>query len=96
MKTKAKVVLVGASTRFVAAETEDGSITVFELLDCNKVKLGDVLIGYWTEFDRQAIYNQSRNVYLAVFVHDYCCQLDDVKDQYFNSQPKDSGACTFI
>jgi len=83
MKTKAKVILAGGNTSFVAVETANGDIAVFELLGCEKISLGNLLIGYWNELDIQVIYNESRAQQLAVFVHDCGCELDVVQKQYF-------------
>ena len=87
MKTKAKIILVSENTSILAVETANGDITVLELLSCEKVALGDVLIGHWTELDNQVVYNDSRGENLAVFVHDCGCELEAVTQQYFTSQP---------
>jgi len=83
MKTKAKVILAGENTSFVAVETANGDIAVIELLGCEKIRLGNILIGYWNELDIQVIYNESRAKQLAVFVHDCGLELDVVRKQYF-------------
>lgn len=86
MKTKAKVIRAGGNTSFVAVETANGDIAVFELLGCEKISLGNILIGYWNELDIQVIYNESRAQQLTVFVHDCGCELDLVQKQYFTPQ----------
>ena len=86
MKTKAKVILGGENASIVAAKTVSGDITVLELLGCEKIRLGDVLIGYWTELDSQVVYNESRDQNVNVFILDYCCELDDVQQRYFSSR----------
>ena len=86
MKTKAKVILVCKDTSLIAAETATGEIAVFELLGCEKVRVGNVLLGYWTELDNQVIYNESRETQLEVFIHDYGAEFDVVKKQYFTAQ----------
>jgi len=83
MKTKAKVILAGGNTSFVAVETANGDVAVIELLGCEKISLGNILIGYWNELDIQVIYNESRAKQLAVFVHDCGLELDVVREQYF-------------
>ena len=83
MKTKAKVIRAGENTSFVAVETANGDIAVFELLGCEKISLGNRFIGYWNELDIQVIYNESRAQQLTVFVHDCGCELDVVQKQYF-------------
>ena len=83
MKTKAKVIQIGEHTSFVAVETATGDIAIFELLGCEKISLGNILIGYWSELDRQVVYNESRAQRLAVFIHDWGCELEVVQKQYF-------------
>jgi hypothetical protein len=86
MRTKAKVILVCRDTSIIAVKTLSGDITVLELLGCEKIKRGDVLIGHWTELDNQVVYNESRDEPLEVFVHDCGCELDAVMKQYFIPQ----------
>lgn len=88
MKTRARVVLVCELTSIIAAETPSGDITVLELLGCEKIRLGDVLAGYWTELDNQVVYNKTRDKHLEVFVHDNGCELDDVKKRFFTPRPE--------
>ena len=85
MKTTAKVILVCKDTSLIAAETATGEIAVFELLGCEKVRVGNVLLGYWTELDNQVIYNESRETQLEVFIHDYSSEFDVIKKQYFTA-----------
>jgi len=86
MKTKAKVILVCKDTSMIAAETATGEIAVLELLGCEKVRVGNVLLGYWSELDNQVIYNESRDTHLEVFIHDSGLEFDVIKKQYFTAQ----------
>lgn len=87
MKTKAKIILVSENTSVLAVETANGDITVLELLSCEKVALGDVLIGHWTELDNQVVYNDAHGENLAVFIYDCGCQREAVTQQYFTPPP---------
>lgn len=87
MKTKAKIILTSTTTGIIAVETAAGDITVLEVLDSGKTSRGDVLIGYWTELGNQVVYNESRDTYLRVFVHNWGCELEAVQRVYFVSQP---------
>ena len=42
----------------VAAETAPGSVIVFELLGCEEVKSGEILVGNMEELDNQEFYNE--------------------------------------
>lgn len=83
MKTKAKVVLIQDDSGMVGVQTVTGDITVFELLGCEKVRLGVVLIGYWYELDNQVVHNESRDQKLEVFIHECGCEREEVNARYF-------------
>ena len=83
MKTKAKVLLMRKSTGMFAAETTPGYVTVFEMLGCEEVKSGDILIGNMEELGNQDLYNESRKERLRVFNHETGCAMRDAIETYF-------------
>ncbi|MEI6083038.1 MAG: hypothetical protein WCS70_01925 [Verrucomicrobiota bacterium] len=86
MKTTAKVIRACENASLIAAKTTSGDITVFEWCGSEPIRLGDVLSGHWTELDSQVVYNETRGQNVNVFIHDYCCELDDVQQRYFSPQ----------
>ena len=84
MKTKAKVILMRRSTGMVAAETAAGSVIVFELLGCEEVKSGEILVGNMDGLDNQEFYNETRDERFRVFVHTHGSDVGEVIESYFS------------
>jgi hypothetical protein len=83
MNTKAKVIFSRKSTGMVAAETGPGTVTVLELLGCEQVKPGDILVGCMDELHNQEFYNETQGEKMRVFIHDRGCELHEAIERYF-------------
>ena len=85
MKTEAKIIVIQNDVSLVAAETLTGDVTVFEMLGCETIALGDIIDGYMDEWGNQTLYNVTRDETFSVYVHEYGCSVESAIERYFTS-----------
>lgn len=89
MKIEAKVIVINEEKGFVAAATDQGELTVFEPLGCEKIALGDVVFGYLDECGTQSLYNETRDEQLSVYIFEYGCLWNEAHERYFESSQRE-------
>jgi hypothetical protein len=70
---RGKIIAINRKTGFHAVRTEDGDITVFELLDSEMPELGDEVTGALDSLGSETLFNATQKHEFSVFVQDAHC-----------------------
>ena len=73
MPSSGKIIAINRKNSFYAVRTEDGDITVFELMDSYTPELGDEVTGNLDSLGSESFFNVTQKHGFSVFVQDAHC-----------------------
>ena len=81
---QATVVLINQQRGMVAAKTEDGEFSIFELLCSYDVEVGDIIsCADFTSMGSEVYRNVTKNESMSIYVQNICGGLEQAKRQVF-------------